>query len=419
MSSLPQELIDKIIDEVSQTGSTHDLRACCLVQKRWVERSRRHLFKEVSLCTADQIWDWVKLVPPGRDEPYHHVRSLTYRQSMGTLGPRQLLDLFPGHFTSFTGLESLRIDDLSLVWFTSTSMQKAFSPVGRFIRTLVAKDVVLTLNRLLMFLTYFPRLETLRLMGDLMMFPEDKERPQSLPRLVGELVLICRQSAHSAFVLELSKLPLRYSKLDITFVWNSEIPNAVGHLILTCSPTLEKLTLRNAQTHFYDSMFGVSNSNHSFTHDCWTGPPAEVNGALPPDLKRCSLLREVAVQVPNYKAQEHLVPILGTIRSHKLETIEFMGPADDVRWSVWATVDNDLCALVDRLEEDGWKEKLQVLLHYSESEGDPFEEGQPLTRFRSKESGEVVESVGNCSAYWGRCECMSVHQEDCSYSQVL
>ena len=144
-----------------------------------------------------------------------------------------------------------------------------------------------------------------------------------------------------------------------------------------------------------DGMFGVSNSNHSFTHDCWTRPPAEVDEALPLDLKRCSLLREVAVPVPNYKAQEHLVRIVGTIRSHKLDTVVLIGPANSVELSTWATVDNELCALVDRLEEDGWKGRLRVLIYHADSKQDPFKEGQLLTRFRSKRSGEVVESVDN------------------------
>ena len=419
MSSFPQELIDKIIDKVSQYGSVHDLRACCLVQKRWVERSRRYLFKEVSLCTTDQIRDWVKLVPPGRDGAYHHVRSLTYRQGITALGPEQLLDLHPGHFTSFTGLESLRIDNLSLRQFTSTSMQKAFGPIGGSIRILVAKGVVLTLNRLLTFLTHFPRLETLHLTDDLRTDPEEEERPQTLPRLTGELVLICRRSIHNVFFFELAKLPLRYSELDITFIPNSEILNAVGHLILTCSPTLEKLTLRNARTSFNNSMFGVSNSNYGFTHDCWTRPPADVEAAFPLDLKYCSLLRKVVVQVPNSKARGHLVRLLGTIRSHKLDTIEFVGPANGVELSTWATADSELCALVDRLEEDGWKGKLQVLIHYAELKWGLFEQGQPLTRFRSKGSGEVVEFVGGRLAHWGTCGCMAVHQEECSSFQVL
>lgn len=108
------------------------------------------------------------------------------------------------------------------------------------------------------------------------------------------------------------------------------------------------------------------------------------------DLKPCALLRKVTIQVSKYKAEEHLVRVLGTFQSHKFETIEFIGPANIIQPSTWALVDNELCTLVDRLEECGWKRKLRVVIH-SELKRDALKEGQLLARFRSK--GEVVESV--------------------------
>jgi hypothetical protein len=109
------------------------------------------------------------------------------------------------------------------------------------------------------------------------------------------------------------------------------------------------------------------------------------------------------VQVPKREAEEHLVRLLGTIRSHKLETIEFIGPADSVQLSTWAMVNDELCDLVDGLEEDGWKGRLRVVIHHSELRKDAFKEGQLLAGFRSK--GEVVESVDNrletlWESYW-------------------
>jgi len=271
MPDLPQELIDKIVDEVSQYNSMHALRACCLVQKRWVERSRKHLFKEISLYAMARIRDWVKFIPLGPDGLCRHVRSLSYRQGKAVLGPKQLLDRYPGHFTSFTRLESLQIFNLSLRRFTSTAMKETFGPVGRFMRSLVFKDIVLTLNTLLMFLVHFPRLETLQLGDNLSMVPEKEKRPPNLPSLTGELVLASMGSIHRRFVLELSQLPLRYSELDIEFRWNSEILNAIAHLILTCSPTLEKLTLRYAPVLFVEGMFDALSLIEGLIHICGMG----------------------------------------------------------------------------------------------------------------------------------------------------
>jgi hypothetical protein len=131
-------------------------------------------------------------------------------------------------------------------------MEKAFGPVGCSVRTLIVKDVVLTLNSLLMFLVHFPRLGSLQLGGSLSTVPENKKQPQSPPGFTGELVLVSMGSVHGPFVLELSKLPLRYSELDAEFRWDSETLNAIAHLILTCSPTLEKLTLRYARALFVE-----------------------------------------------------------------------------------------------------------------------------------------------------------------------
>jgi hypothetical protein len=44
----PQELVDEVIDNLN---NPRDLRACSLVSSRWLERSRRKLFANVSLNT--------------------------------------------------------------------------------------------------------------------------------------------------------------------------------------------------------------------------------------------------------------------------------------------------------------------------------------------------------------------------------
>ena len=106
------------------------------------------------------------------------------------------------------------------------------------------------------------------------------------------------------------------------------------------------------------------------------------------------------IRVPKREAEEHLIRLLGTIRSHKLETIEFIGLSNSIQLSTWAMVDDELCTLVDMLGEEGWKGKLRVVIYHSELGQDVFEAGQLLAGFRSK--GEVVELVDNqlWESYW-------------------
>ena len=267
MADLPQELIDKIIDEIAQRNFVDTLRACCLVQKRWVERSRSHLFQDIDLYFKVRFGGWVESIPLGPNSPHRHVRSLTYRQHTDVIGPEQLLDLHPGHFISFIRLEILRIFNLSLPRFTPTSMKEAFGPVGSSVRELVVHNVALTLNSLSMFLIHFPRLEVLHIgESGLEVTTERGEQPQNLPNFTGELILTSVGWAQAPFVLGLSNLPLRYSELDVEFRWNSDILNAIAYLILTCSPTLEKLTLGCSRAVFTRGTPNASNSSEAFTH---------------------------------------------------------------------------------------------------------------------------------------------------------
>jgi len=59
IKNVPQETLDAIIDELSENRAA--LMACCLVSRRWVWRSRHHLFKRVrfsSLLGLKSLRNW-------------------------------------------------------------------------------------------------------------------------------------------------------------------------------------------------------------------------------------------------------------------------------------------------------------------------------------------------------------------------
>ena len=103
--SLPQELVDKIIDELAEAYHDPDLRelhpddlnttretlhACMLVSKNWTRRSRSHLFKEIEIRADSGL-----VLPPESVMP--HVTKL--EMQLGCGGYR----LFPSRdiFTPF------------------------------------------------------------------------------------------------------------------------------------------------------------------------------------------------------------------------------------------------------------------------------------------------------------------------------
>jgi len=70
MDSLPQELIDKIIDDVPQPNpqlSFFDLLSCSLVAKRWRRRSQQRFFEGISVPSEDVLNRWWKNIPQDSD----------------------------------------------------------------------------------------------------------------------------------------------------------------------------------------------------------------------------------------------------------------------------------------------------------------------------------------------------------------
>lgn len=62
---IPQETLEAIIDELASDRTS--LVACCLVSRRWIWRSRNHLFKRIrfsSLCGTKSLRAWGTAMNP-------------------------------------------------------------------------------------------------------------------------------------------------------------------------------------------------------------------------------------------------------------------------------------------------------------------------------------------------------------------
>ena len=77
--SLPPEILDLIVDHLCDYQIT--LKACCVVSKSWIPRTRKHLFARIKFhTTKPHVRRWKKLFPDPSNSgsPAHHTRSLTF-----------------------------------------------------------------------------------------------------------------------------------------------------------------------------------------------------------------------------------------------------------------------------------------------------------------------------------------------------
>ena len=102
MDSLPQEIIDKIIDNLSVTSS---LRSSSLVAKRWQRRSQQRLFNEIEFNSEPTVNTWHTEIQS------NHSGISSYVKSVGFINITEWRDptLFGRALKNFDSLTELEI----------------------------------------------------------------------------------------------------------------------------------------------------------------------------------------------------------------------------------------------------------------------------------------------------------------------
>ena len=140
--NLPQELTDKIIDEVWDADdhvSHAATKTASLVSRAWVDRSQSYLFHTVRFYTTDrQFGRWCNAVTPGPTGVSRHVRSLTIhaRLSDGWFINEDFLERALPHFDSFRNLQALRVLNWNVTPFPPEVFARCFTPFAEGIRLL-------------------------------------------------------------------------------------------------------------------------------------------------------------------------------------------------------------------------------------------------------------------------------------------
>jgi hypothetical protein len=115
MDSVPQELIDAIIDNVPQSS----LPSCSLVAKRWRRKSQRRVLSTISFSSEDEVNRWCTDIPRDSDGISSYVRHVKigispcwaepalFSRMLGTLSSLTTLSIYateipdelPGHIS--------------------------------------------------------------------------------------------------------------------------------------------------------------------------------------------------------------------------------------------------------------------------------------------------------------------------------
>ena len=149
---LPQEIFDLVVDHLHDDPTT--LRACCLVPKSWIPRTRIHLFSRVEFRPhGPTLESWIQAFPNPSNSSAHYTRSLH-------LSYFAVLAVLPW-IHSFNYIVELRVGPLEAdSGRTSFAQLRGLSPTPKCLHI---SHSLSPLSEVLDFICSFPFLEDLSL----------------------------------------------------------------------------------------------------------------------------------------------------------------------------------------------------------------------------------------------------------------
>jgi hypothetical protein len=227
-SSLPPEILDLIVDHLHDEPTA--LKACCVVSKSWIQRTRTHLFASVEFCSpAPPIELWKKSFPDPSSSPAHYARHLSIH-NIRDIAAADADWIHPFHNIVYLHLRSQG-------WVGHRIFRGPFCGLSPTLRSLHLSS---TSPDVLDFICSFPLLEDLAwdFLGE---GGEPWDTPSTSPKLTGSLDLSGVIGGTHPAVRRLLSLPngLHFVKIMVTCL--SEDVEATTDLVLSCSDNLESL----------------------------------------------------------------------------------------------------------------------------------------------------------------------------------
>jgi len=254
--ALPQELVDKVIDELDDAyrDSGHDkcsdhrlsackaLHACTLVSKSWTSRSRAHLFREVKI-RADE--EGLFLMPSQPLIPYIERLKIRMQCEYYQLFPSPDL-LAPFHTAPIT---YLGISEGVLATDARDCLVECVVALSATLKTVEFKSCSFTLQLILGILSAHPGLKRLHLTS-CRLEPTRSDRTVVPPGMRSEapdleLGVFTHPlvGGHDLTVATAAQLPNQFSRLDLDYIRCQGATNATNALIKASAGSLSFLQI--------------------------------------------------------------------------------------------------------------------------------------------------------------------------------
>ena len=235
--SLPSEIHDAVIDQLYDEPTT--LKACCLVSKSWIPRSRRHLSARVEFDNQEHPFEsWMKTFPDPSNSPAHYTRRL----SVSYL-PEASVSLATGDDWIRAFCNVIHFHFERIPWAASVDPGLPLAPLFGFSPTLRSLRLTSTSFEVFDFVCSFPLLEDLALVD---LRPEGgtlgRSAPPTSPKLTGSLDLSATGGIHSATRRLLGfQDGLRFAKITVSCIGRDF--GSATDLVSRCFDTLKSLNV--------------------------------------------------------------------------------------------------------------------------------------------------------------------------------
>jgi hypothetical protein len=230
--SLPPEIVDLIVDNLRNEPAA--LKACCIVSKPWIHRTRKHLFAGVEFHTRKSpIKLWKKTFPDPCNSPAHYTRILSIYGIPAVTAAN--VDA-GGWIRTFHNIVHLHLQ-----YIGSNDLRSSLVPFHGLSPTLRSLSLSSTSSEVLGLICSFPFLEDLA-WNPYSYGSDGWDTASTSPKLTGFLDLNVSSKIRPA-IRRLLDLPGGLHFTKITVRGSIEDTESIMYLVSRCFDTLESLDL--------------------------------------------------------------------------------------------------------------------------------------------------------------------------------